>query len=76
MAGRKSLSPAKIAVWILVGLLIVGLAGFGIGDILRGGLSSTVAEMNSSVSLRLYPLDTAACALAARYCPSAWTMAS
>lgn len=51
MAGRKRLSPANIAVWILLGLLIVGLAGFGIGDVLRGGLSNTVAEIgDESVS--------------------------
>jgi len=42
-------------VWGILVLLIAGLAGFGIGDILRGGLTNTVARSGDvSVSTREY----------------------
>ncbi|GIX15299.1 MAG: peptidyl-prolyl cis-trans isomerase [Paracoccaceae bacterium] len=45
MAAGKRFSVGRILVWTLLALLVVGLAGFGIGDIIRGGFSNTVAEV-------------------------------
>ncbi|MEM8841638.1 MAG: SurA N-terminal domain-containing protein [Pseudomonadota bacterium] len=42
-SGRFSLS--KIAVWVLLGLLFIGLAGFGLGDIVRSGFTTSVARV-------------------------------
>ena len=45
MASSKT-SPSKIAVWIIVGLLIVGLAGFGTGQF--GGTIRTVGAVGDA----------------------------
>lgn len=51
---------AQVFVWIVLGLLIVGLAGFGIGDVLRGGLASSVAQVGDArIGVQAYAQEVA-----------------
>ncbi|HEU0221176.1 MAG TPA: SurA N-terminal domain-containing protein [Paracoccaceae bacterium] len=45
MLRQMRIKGANILVWAILGLLIAGLAGFGISDMLRGGLTNTVASV-------------------------------
>ena len=46
MAARAKKKASNIFVWIILGLLMIGLAGFGIGSF--GGSSSTIGSVGTA----------------------------
>ncbi|MEM8959751.1 MAG: peptidyl-prolyl cis-trans isomerase [Pseudomonadota bacterium] len=45
MAARKGFSIRNLAAWVIIGLLFIGLAGFGFSDIVRSGLATSAARV-------------------------------